>query len=79
MQLAADGDVTDDATVVWPEDRPVVELGVLSITGRVADRMRPSAGSAFDPLRLVDGIEASDDPLLELRSAVYAVSRRRRR
>jgi catalase len=27
----------------------------------------------------VDGIEASDDPLLEVRSAAYAVSRRRRK
>jgi catalase len=34
---------------------------------------------AFDRLHLIEGIEASDDPLLEVRSAVYAVSRRRRR
>ncbi|WP_406695283.1 catalase family peroxidase [Singulisphaera sp. Ch08] len=79
VQLAADGDVTDDATVVWPEDRPVVELGVLSITGRVADQDAAQRRLGVDPLRLVDGIEASDDPLLELRSGVYAVSRRRRR
>lgn len=75
VQLAADGDVT----VVWPEDRPVVELGVLSITGRMADQDAAQRGFGVDPLRLVDGIEASDDPLLELRSGVYAVSRRRRR
>jgi len=79
VQLAADGDVTDDATVVWPEDRPTVELGVLSITGRVADQDAAQRKLGVDPLRLVDGIEASDDPLLELRSQVYAVSRRRRR
>ena len=79
VQLAASGDVTDDATVVWPEDRPVVELGVLSITGRVADQDAAQRRLGVDPLRLVDGIEASDDPLLELRSEVYAVSRRRRR
>jgi catalase len=30
-------------------------------------------------MRLVDGIEGSDDPLLEARSAAYAISRRRRR
>jgi catalase len=34
---------------------------------------------AFDPLHLVDGIEATDDPLLEVRSAAYATSRRRRK
>jgi catalase len=79
VQLAAEGDPTDDATAVWPDDRPVVELGVLSITHKVADNNAAQRVLGYDPLRLVDGIEASDDPLLEVRSAAYAVSRRRRR
>jgi catalase len=79
VQLAGAGDKTDDATEVWPDDRPTVELGVLSITGKVADNDAAQRALAFDPLHLVDGIEASDDPLLEVRSAVYAVSRRRRK
>jgi catalase len=79
VQLAAEGDKVDDATEVWPDDRPTVELGVLSITSKVADNDAARRALAFDPLHLVDGIEASDDPLLELRSAAYAVSRRRRR
>jgi catalase len=79
VQLGAEGDPVDDATEVWPDDRPTVELGVLSITGKVADNDAAQRALAFDPLHLVDGIEASDDPLLELRSAAYAVSRRRRK
>src|SRR5262249_33170652 len=79
VQLAGAGDRTDDATEVWPDDRPTVELGVLSVTGKVADSDATQRALAFDPLHLVDGIEASDDPLLEVRSAVYAVSRRRRK
>jgi catalase len=79
VQLAAQGDKVDDATEVWPDDRPVVELGVLSITAKAADNDAAQRALAFDPTRLTDGIEASDDPLLPLRSAVYAVSRRRRR
>ena len=79
VQLAGEGDKVDDATEVWPDDRPIVELGVLSITGKVADNDAAQRALAFDPLHLVDGIEASDDPLLELRSAAYAISRRRRR
>ncbi len=79
VQLAAEGDKVDDATEVWPDDRPTVELGVLSITGKVTDNDAAQRALAFDPLHLVDGIEASDDPLLEVRSAVYAISRRRRR
>jgi catalase len=79
VQLAAEGDPVDDATAVWPDDRPSVELGILSVTRRVADNDAAQRALAFDPLRLVDGIEASDDPLLEARSAAYAISRRRRR
>lgn len=33
----------------------------------------------FDPIPRVDGIEPSDDPLLELRAAIYLLSGRRRR
>lgn len=69
----------DDATAVWRDDRPTVELGILSVTRRVADNDAAQRALAFDPLHLVDGIEASDDPLLEARSAAYAVSRRRRK
>jgi len=36
-------------------------------------------GLLFDPMRLVDGIELSDDPLLMARSAVYAISYERRK
>ena len=79
VQLAAAGDPVDDATAAWPDDRPVVELGMLSVTRRVADSDAAQRALGFDPLRLVDGIEASDDPLLELRPAVYAASRRRRK
>jgi catalase len=78
VQLAGEGDKTDDATEVWPDDRPTVELGILSITGLVADNDAAQRALAFDPQHLVDGIEASDDPLLDVRSAVYAISRRRR-
>jgi catalase len=79
VQLAADGDTLDDATEVWPDDRPTVELGLLTLTKLVADNDAAQRALAFDPMHLVDGIEASDDPLLELRTAAYAISRRRRK
>jgi catalase len=71
VQLASDGDVIDDATQIWPADRKLVELGKVSLTGLVPDDAHQ--------LPRVDGIEPSDDPLLELRSAVYLISGRRRR
>jgi catalase len=79
VQLASEGDPIDNATAVWPDDRPVVELGVLSVMSKVPDNNAAQRALGFDPLRLVDGIEPSDDPLLELRREVYAVSRRRRK
>jgi len=79
VQLAAAGDVTDDATIHWPEDRPIFELGTLTLTGPVADNAAEQKQIIFDPIPRVDGIEPSDDPLLELRAAVYLISGRRRR
>ncbi|MBB5066530.1 catalase family peroxidase [Granulicella mallensis] len=79
VQLANEGDVVDDATIHWPEDRRVVELGTIALTAPVADDAHEQQRIIFDPIPRVDGIEPSDDPLLELRAAVYLISGRRRR
>ena len=79
VQIANDGDVVDDATIHWPEDRKVLELGTLTLTAPVADTAREQKQIIFDPIPRVDGIEPSDDPLLELRAAIYLISGRRRR
>jgi catalase len=78
-QLANDGDVVKDATVHWPEDRTLFELGTIALTAPVANDAHEQQSTIFDPIPRVDGIEASDDPLLELRAAVYLISGRRRR
>jgi catalase len=74
LQLAEPGDQTNDGSVVWPDDRRKVELGVITITSIVPDSAAAERALAFDPTRLVDGIELSDDPLPMLRSRVYAYS-----
>ncbi|WP_158944469.1 catalase family peroxidase [Granulicella sp. S190] len=79
VQLANDGDVVDDATIHWPEDRKVLELGTISLTSSVADTAHEQKQIIFDPIPRIDGIEPSDDPLLELRAAIYLISGRRRR
>jgi catalase len=79
VQIANDGDVVDDATIHWPEDRKVLELGTLTLTAPVADSALEQKQIIFDPIPRVDGIEPSDDPLLELRAAIYLISGRRRR
>lgn len=79
VQLAEPGDVVDDATIHWPAEREVLTLGTLEINAVVPDDAAEQKTIIFDPIPRVDGIEASADPLLELRAAVYLVSGRRRR
>ena len=79
VQLAADGDPVDNATIHWPESRPLHEFGTLSLTAAVPDSAAEQKQIIFDPIPRVAGIEPSDDPLLELRAAIYLMSGRRRR
>ena len=67
------------ATVHWPAERKVVELGTIALTSTVANHAHEQKQIIFDPIPRLDGIEPSDDPLLELRAAVYLISGRRRR
>ena len=79
VQLAAPGDVVDDATIHWPEDRAIFELGTLELASVVPDDAEEQRKIIFDPIPRVEGIEPSEDPLLELRAAVYLIGGRRRR
>jgi catalase len=79
VQVANNGDTVDDATVHWPEDRPLAELGTISLTAPVPNDAHEQKHIIFDPIPRVDGIDPSDDPLLELRAAIYLISGRRRR
>jgi len=79
VQLAQAGDVVNDATIHWPADRTLLELGTISLTKAVADNAARQKQIIFDPIPRVDGIAPSADPLLELRAAIYLLSGRRRR
>jgi catalase len=79
VQIAAPGDVTDNATVHWPENRQIVELGTIELTGVLEGSLAQQKHIIFDPIPRVDGIEPSADPLLELRAAIYLLSGRERR
>jgi catalase len=78
-QLANETDEVNDAAVHWPEDRPLTRLGQIILTAPVSDNTQEQKKIIFDPIPRVDGIEPSDDPLLEVRAAIYLISGRRRR
>ena len=79
VQLSAKGDIVDDATVQWPEDRAQIEFGKIELTALAPDNDAEQRHIIFDPIPRVDGIAASADPLLEPRADVYLASGRRRR
>ena len=79
VQVANDSDTVDDATIHWPEDRPQIDFGKITLTAPVPDSEHQQKIIIFDPIPRVDGIEPSNDPLLELRAAIYLLSGRRRR
>jgi len=79
VQLAAEGDPTNDSTQQWPEDRKMVTVGKLNLTALVPADAHEQKHLIFDPLPRVDGIDPSDDPLLEFRAALYLISGRNRR
>jgi catalase len=79
VQVANAEDIVDDATVHWPEERPLLDLGKIVLTSLVPDNAHEEKHIIFDPIPRLDGIAPSDDPLLELRAAIYLISGRRRR
>jgi catalase len=78
LQLAGENDPTDDATALWPGDRPLVELGRLEIVGVSPTGAADERRLVFDPTNLTDGIDLSADPILRARSAAYSISYDRR-
>ena len=76
--IAQDGDPLDDPTAAWPPERERVAIGRLALTGLAFDREQDGDVLVFDPTRVVDGIECSDDPILHARSWAYSESVLRR-
>jgi catalase len=78
LTVGQPGDPTDDASIVWPDNREHVDAGTLSIDSVEGEASGNCRDINFDPLVLPNGITPSNDPLLSARSSVYSVSFRRR-
>lgn len=78
LQLAEDGDPVDDPSAEWPAQRETVAAGTLEVTGLESGRETGDDVLVFDPIRVTDGIEPSDDPVLHFRPRSYSVSVERR-
>jgi catalase len=77
VQVGAADDPTSDATKVWPDSRPTIELGEIAIT-KALDTKKVENGLLFMPTNLTKGIDVSDDPILNTRTEAYGESYGRR-
>ncbi len=79
LQFADASDELLDPTVIWPESREKQQVGRLTVkTVATGDVASDCEKSMFNPTLLPEGIEPSDDPILQIRAAAYAVSFSRR-
>jgi catalase len=78
LTLAEPGDPVNDPSAAWPAERRRVKAGTLELTGLDTERETHGDVLVFDPIRVVDGIELSDDPVLRYRSEAYSESVARR-
>ena len=79
VEVAPDGAEVNDATVSWGENCKKLPFGTIELNERVAPGDLELDRIIFDPIPRVDGIDPSDDPLIELRAAIYLLTGRRRR
>ena len=79
VEIAEESDIVSDATITWPPDRKHIDFGTVVLTAKVSDDDEEARRIIFDPIPRVDGIEPADDPLFDVRAALYLLSGRRRR
>jgi catalase len=77
VQVAGSSDDPHDPRSVWKGAR-TFDAGTLSITGAAEDPEAEGKLVVFDPTRVIDGIELSDDPILRYRPLAYSASANRR-
>lgn len=78
VQIALPSDPVDDPSAAWPKARRVVKVGAYEITGLETERETAGDILVFDPTRVIDGIELSNDPVLRFRRDAYSESVARR-
>ena len=76
MTIGDDGDAFDDPTVAWPVNRRTVSMGMLFLDSLPDDDAQKAQIEplSFNPLRLVPGIEPSNDEILAARREIYKLA-----
>ena len=78
VQLAGAGDDISNGSIPWPSERPIIELGTLTLRTLVPKQQQRQDALRFSPMNLVGGIGPSNDPMLLARTYAYRASADRR-
>ena len=73
VQIAGPNDSSVDPSAPW-HSTDMITVGTLDVTGLDNERERGDDIVVFDPMRVTDGIEPSDDPVLRFRTNAYSAS-----
>jgi len=74
VSIGEPGDTEDNPTIAWPDTRKQIKAGTLTLSSATPQKGAECEKINFDPLVIADGIEATNDPILQFRSQAYAVS-----
>ncbi|BBZ68923.1 catalase family peroxidase [Mycobacterium paraseoulense] len=73
VQIGGPTDSTVDPSAPW-QSTQIATVGTIEITGPETEREHGGDIVVFDPMRVTDGIEPSDDPVLRFRTLAYSAS-----
>jgi len=74
ITLATDADDVEDPAVPWSKDNKTITAAVLHIDELSREAEGRCDKINYDPMVLSSGIEPSNDPILQARRNVYAVT-----
>lgn len=75
-QIAQADDHTDDCTSLRAEDRELVDLVEVRLDRVLNEEesLKIQQQATYDPISRIKGVKPSDDPMLEMRAAMYLIS-----
>lgn len=78
LQVANSKDDLMHISQPWNGRHEVVELGLIRLSHILDNQVNTEKNLMFDPTLLISGIESVKDPMFEIRSAAYQMSKKRR-
>ena len=78
MFIGEGGDNFNSSAEAWSTHRRRIFMGTMTLDKVADDQVADNERLSYNPCRVVEGIDLSDDPILRARQHVYEVSRKRR-